>query len=1193
MKKSKFLLIFALALTFMLALSSCTMLFPTANTCTVHRDINKDSVCDVCGAAIPVTCTNHVDADHDGKCDTTGCGQSVKIEHIDEDHDGECDECEETGLKVKHVDEDKNKKCDVCDIRMPNACDCIDEDGDGYCDICEEEFIPCEHTDENEDGECDDCGAEIEEPCDEHIDENGDEKCDKCGETVETVECECEDTNFDGKCDKCGEPMEGVIALYENGVMNFNFVLAQGSKGDHVQVIDKLVDELKKLKLSVNLVEDKASTITDYEVIFNVSSTRGEQYQIDPHVYGPEGYAVQIVGTKILVVSGSEDSFADAVNAFKESFLGITSDTRTLTTRYVSEAQNVIEIQDDYKVSTITLHGEDIRGYTIAVDRLNAATLNTAKQLQSMLYLKTGYWLDIVPLEEADKSIVIAMVPKDPESHGYYATFEEGRIEFTAEYETIVQGNVIGFFTAKLTNAEGTLALDSSYNYSEDVRYVYYKDYGAVGDGRTDDSEAIRDAHEYANAGGHKVIATAGARYYIGKLQSSIIIKTDVDWLDAKFILDDKIIEPSDSARGVNIFIVASDSSAVSVPGLSEKRQELNAAGGIDASTFTSFNLNFEQPVMLRVYNNDHKNYIRYGVNASSGANQQEVVLVDANGNLDPTTPFMFDYEKITSIVCYPINDTPITIEGGSFYTSPYLADEPLGYTAYGRGINCGRSNVTFKNIKHYIENEGSYSYNSHPNTTDFGCPYGGFYSTSLCNNITYLNCMASAHIVYKGSNGAGMGTYDISPGNSTNVVYEECYQEDDNYNNASGQNRWGVMGSSGNKNVTFLNSKLTRFDAHNGIHNAYIINTEIRMIRVDGTGTFLMEGSTMYSNTFFGLREDYGGFWHGNVILKDNKIVYNTSVNLFTNTWYNHYFGYPTAYPTNIIIDGLEFYDGDGVTPSTRSVNLFGSGILSGATNIMQDYLQAKDSTGLPLYYYDGTPVMLANVNQTPAPERIIIRNCENINWVIPTAAEYPWLANTEISLNQTTSCEKHFDCFGDGDSLCDDCGAEFTPCTEHVDNNNDGYCAFCFTDVEIRCDKHIDKEMDAKCDICHAEYVCPGHLDDDSNRICDVCGGVLGCSYAHADTDTDGYCDVCRKLIPVCETCVDTEPHNNICDVCGANIVTLVNTPCEHVDEAGDGICDLCEEEMPAAETPCEHVDEAGDGICDLCEEEMPAAQ
>jgi len=1178
----------------------------------VHRDLNRDTYCDVCNTYVPIPCTNHVDANHDGKCDSNGCTVELEVEHYDEDHDGRCDEelCKKKNLPVEHEDDNNDKKCDVCGAKIDTGCDCEDDDGDGYCDECGEEMYVCDsHVDKDKDGECDDCGAEIKEECDEHTDANRDGKCDECGAEVENTECDHTDANFDGKCDLCKEAMADSIAFYENGETKFNFVKASGMSGSHVRLVDELVSQLKKLGIEVSLVDDKAATASDFEVLFGVCSTRGDEYKLDPHVYGMEGYAVKLIGTKIVVVSGSDDSFDDAIAALKETFLGITDTTRKLTTRYISESMNVDEIQDDYKVSTITLYDKDIKGYTIAVDKTNATTFSTAKALQTLLYSKTGYWLDIVSLEEADKSIVISMAKKNPEKEGFYATFSDEKIEFVSEYPTVVNNKVVGFFTQKISGADETLNFTDKDDFVSDVRYVYYKDYGAVGDGVTDDVEAIRAAHEYANQGGHKVIASNGATYYIGKMDKTISIKTDVDWLDATFILDDKIIAPKDMTadgkvyyRGVSIFTV-DGAASVSVEGLKDKIAEINASGGIKASTFKSFNLNFGQPMLLRVYNNDHMNYIRYGVNASDGAKQQEVVLVDENGNIDPTTPFMFDYEKITSIACYPISDEPITIEGGVFKTSPWLQQTETSYTAYGRGIKCSRSNVTFKNIKHYLENEGDYVQNDHRykgESVDYGCPYGGFYQASLCNNIRYVNCLASSHITYWQTKGAGMGTYDIDPGNSTNIVYEGCYQEDDNFFDKSGQSRWGVMGSSGNKNVTFLNSKLTRFDAHNGIHNVNIIGSTIKMIRVDGTGTFLMQDSVHYTKSFFGLREDYGGFWHGNVILKNNKVYSGSNtIDMFNNTWYNHYFGYPTAYPSNIIIDGLEIYNSDGTAlRENPTINIFSAGILSGADNIMKDYIPVTAKVGdvsVEQYYSDGTPVVVANKNQTPPPERVIIRNCDSITWVLPDVNKYPWFTNTTFSVNEATKCEQHFD--WTGDSKCDDCGADFTQCTEHVDANKDGTCVYCFADVEIECNRHIDKDINAKCDICRKEYVCPGHLDENSDRICDICGGVLGCKDAHSDSGEDGYCDVCKKLIPKCDTCVDESPHDNRCDKCGADIVTLI-TPCDTcVDENSNNECDICHKTLNS-EPACEHIDETGaentpDGKCDLCNEDIPSAE
>ena len=93
------------------------------------------------------------------------------------------------------------------------------------------------------------------------------------------------------------------------------------------------------------------------------------------------------------------------------------------------------------------------------------------------------------------------------------------------------------------------------------------------------------------------------------------------------------------------------------------------------------------------------------------------------------------------------------------------------------------------------------------------------------------------------------------------------------------------------------------------------------------------------------------------------------------------------------------------------------------------------------------------------------------------------------------------------------------------------------------------------------------------------------------------NGYCDICAKLIPKCETCVD-ETYEKVlkvcdgkCDVCKADMVSLI-APCDECADANsDGKCDRCLKDMSNAE-PCEHedilgahVDEGEDGTCDKC--------
>ena len=73
--------------------------------------------------------------------------------------------------------------------------------------------------------------------------------------------------------------------------------------------------------------------------------------------------------------------------------------------------------------------------------------------------------------------------------------------------------------------------------------FVNYEQFGAVGDGVADDFGAIIACHEYANATGTPVKATDGSTYYIDGKKRHAVIKTDVDFGTAKFIIDDRCVE--------------------------------------------------------------------------------------------------------------------------------------------------------------------------------------------------------------------------------------------------------------------------------------------------------------------------------------------------------------------------------------------------------------------------------------------------------------------------------------------------------------------------------------------------------------------------------------------------------------------------------------------------------------------------
>ena len=97
--------------------------------------------------------------------------------------------------------------------------------------------------------------------------------------------------------------------------------------------------------------------------------------------------------------------------------------------------------------------------------------------------------------------------------------------------------------------------------------FVTYEEFGAVGDGKTNDFAAIYKAHVYANENKLPVKANDSATYYIceplidGEVKS-IPIKTSVEWGSANFIIDDttiKVGEETNAWRGTVIFVVLPD----------------------------------------------------------------------------------------------------------------------------------------------------------------------------------------------------------------------------------------------------------------------------------------------------------------------------------------------------------------------------------------------------------------------------------------------------------------------------------------------------------------------------------------------------------------------------------------------------------------------------------------------------------
>lgn len=419
--------------------------------------------------------------------------------------------------------------------------------------------------------------------------------------------------------------------------------------------------------------------------------------------------------------------------------------------------------------------------------------------------------------------------------------------------------------------------------------WVTYSDFGAKGDGKTDDIDAIAATHAFANA--HQLIVKGDdkATYYIGGKARTAIIKTDTHFGKAAFIIDDTNVEK----RSAAIFMVASEMSPFTPEGITSLRKN---QAKIDSK--------LPGPCLITVTNANVKQYIRYGPNQNSGSSQTDIFVVDKNGNVDMDAPIIWDFAEITDITALPIDETPLEITGGIFTTIANQAESK--YTYYSRNVAIRRSNVTVNGLEHHVTGEG-----------DHGAPYSGFIDVGNCAYVTVKNTVLTGRKTYTTIGTAGrpvsMGTYDISVNRALNVSFINCTQTND----INDPTYWGIMGSNFGKNLLYDGCTLSRFDAHQGVANATIRNSTLGHMGINaiGTGTFTVTNSTILGRSLINLRPDYGSTWQGELIIQDcvfKPSVKNlTRVALITGRQTGlHDFGYTCYMPEHITIENLQIDD-------------------------------------------------------------------------------------------------------------------------------------------------------------------------------------------------------------------------------------------------------------------------------------------
>ncbi len=517
------------------------------------------------------------------------------------------------------------------------------------------------------------------------------------------------------------------------------------------------------------------------------------------------------------------------------------------------------------------------------------------------------------------------------------------------------------------------------------AKAVYYSQFGAKGDGKTDDYAAIVATHAYANEHNLPVKADKGAVYYVCKMNpknpAGALVKTDTDWTGAQFIIDDTKMSLESGETKCWLFTVA--------PSEDYGEKFINFAGdnslklGLDDKLFdcpdhptnvsssvansmknkefaagtTKLQGTFREKALYILTTSSYKRWGRKGEANAGKRNQTEAIIVNTDGTIDASTPIQWPWKDIYDVKMFKIDNKVLTVKGGTFTTKAnILNDKNYCY----RGIHVTRSNVLMDGVEHYLDE--SYGTEEYPR---IGAPYHGFFKLETCAYVTLRNCVFSEHrrTYLYGNDRNTTAPYDFYAEYACGITLENCKDATD----IMDSKRWGTA-SNYCKSFTYDGCTLSRIDAHMGMYNCTVKNCTLGFygIAAIGFGDLKIENTVSYaSDAFLTFREDYGCAWDGDVYIKNCTWVCNTytpsickAINFYTEFDYGFEFDgqYYVHMANTINIDGFVFdvsslgASGDAALYNTQFLQMF-SNTFSGTSRIYNDeWLNDKTKNVYPI---------------------------------------------------------------------------------------------------------------------------------------------------------------------------------------------------------------------------------------------------
>lgn len=220
-----------------------------------------------------------------------------------------------------------------------------------------------------------------------------------CGGTGNHTPSDTSGSGTAGESDTQAPPPIVELALVENGASQYQIVYPEDADTAIVRVARTVARELQsytgaELTVTDDFLKTDATAPT-YEILIG-ETNRTETVTVKADLMSTE-YTVRAVGTKLVILGGSDNATAKAGDHFVEKILkkgGLTAGTTNGTFRFSSEQDYTKRSQ--YNIRSITVNGVAITSYKIVTPASGDVENYLAKLLKRHIALYSGMVLDIV-----------------------------------------------------------------------------------------------------------------------------------------------------------------------------------------------------------------------------------------------------------------------------------------------------------------------------------------------------------------------------------------------------------------------------------------------------------------------------------------------------------------------------------------------------------------------------------------------------------------------------------------------------------------------------------------------------------------------------------------------------------------------------------------------------------------------------